>query len=272
MARPLIRLSFGLLALLVSCVAASATAAPLAQTSRVPVFGVHILAKLRHNTSAYTEGFELYNGLLYESSALNGNTISALLVEDPATDKVIRLAPVLPPYFAEGIGITSDKIVQLTWKQGLAFVYDLKTLKQIGTFTYDGEGWGMCFDGQQFYMSNGSSTIVARDQNTFAVTRAISVDLDGQPVTNLNELECVGDSLYANVWLTDRIVRIDKASGHVTARIEAPNLLTPAERATGGVDGVLNGIAYDPQADNFLITGKMWPWMFRVTFVPATYF
>src|SRR5579864_1310141 len=151
---------------------------PVVQTStRAPVFVPQILARLRHNTAAYTEGFELYNGMLYESSALNGNTISALLVEDPVTDKILREAPVFPPYFAEGIGITNDKIVQLTWQHGIAFVYDLKTLKQIGTFTYDGQGWGMCFDGQQFYMSNGSSTIVARDPNTFAITRAISVDL-----------------------------------------------------------------------------------------------
>ncbi|MHB8627921.1 MAG: glutaminyl-peptide cyclotransferase [Aggregatilineales bacterium] len=249
-----------------------ASATPIAQTARAPVFVPHILARLPHNTAAYTEGFELYNGLLYESSALEGNTLSALLVEDPQTDQILREVAVPPPYFSEGIGVTSDKIVQLTWKTGIAFVYDLKTLAKIGTFTYDGEGWGMCFDGQQFYMSNGSSTIVARDPNTFAVTRAISVDLDGQPVVNLNELECVGDSLYANVWQTDRILRIDKASGHVTARIEAPNLLTPKERQAGGIDGVLNGIAYDPQSGTFLITGKMWPWMFRVTFVPATYF
>jgi glutamine cyclotransferase len=260
--------------LLALCLSIRVSAAPASQTTpaRAQVLMPQILAKLPHNKSAYTEGFELYNGLLYESSALNGDTISALLVEDPVTDKVLREVPVLPPYFAEGIGITNDKIVQLTWTDGIAFVYDLKTLKQIGMFTYAGQGWGMCFDGQQFYMSNGSATIVARDPNTFAVTRAIAVDLDGVPVENLNELECVGDSVYANVWLTDRIVRIDKASGHVTARIEAPNLLTPKERSAIDNNGVLNGIAYNPTSDTFLITGKLWPWMFRVKFVPVSFF
>jgi glutaminyl-peptide cyclotransferase len=271
MFRHMMRLA--LLALMAVSGGARASAIPTGQSSgRAPVLVPHILAKLPHNTRAYTEGFELHNGLLYESSALEGDTISALLVENPITDQILHEVDVPPPYFSEGIGVTNDKIVQLTWKTGIAFVYDLKTLAQIGTFAYDGEGWGMCFDGQQFYMSNGSSTIVARDPNTFAIIHAISVDLDGQPVVNLNELECVGDSLYANVWQTDRILRIDKASGHVTARIEAPNLLTPLERQAGGIDGVLNGIAYDPQSDTFLITGKMWPWMFRVTFVPVSYF
>jgi glutaminyl-peptide cyclotransferase len=249
------------------------SAAPVAQAIVHPdLLVAQILAKLPHNRRAYTEGFELYNGYLYESSALNGDTITALLVEDPNTDKVLRLVPVLPPYFAEGIGITNDKIVQLTYHHGLAFVYDLKTLKQIGTFSYDGEGWGMCFDGQQFYMSNGTSTIVARDPNTFAITRAISVDLEGQPVDQLNELECVGDVVYANVWHLNQIMRIDKATGHITGVINVPILLTPEEQQAAGSEGVLNGIAYDPQSNTFLITGKMWPWMFRVRFVPAIYF
>jgi len=233
---------------------------------------VQIVAKQPHDPTAFTEGFELDHGVLYESS---GNyTRLSLRAENLANGQPV-LANSLPGnIFAEGIAIDGDQIVQLTWKNQTAYVYDRQTFALKKIFQYDGEGWGLCFDGTHYVMSNGSATLTVRDPQTFDLLRRIAVDLDGRPIDQLNELECVGNSVYANVWLTDQIVKIDPATGHVTALIDAAGLITPAERASAGTDGVLNGIAYDAQTGNFLITGKLWPWMFTVKFVPEalTYF
>jgi glutaminyl-peptide cyclotransferase len=147
------------------------------------------------------------------------------------------------PYFAEGLADVGNRLFQLTWQHGLVFVYDRATLGRVGELRYTGEGWGLCHDGAAFVMSNGSDTLTLRDTRTFAVTRSVRVTRDGSPVSQLNELECVGKDVYANVWMTDTIVRIDPSNGRVTATIDAAGLLSPMERA--GVD-VLNGIAYDP--------------------------
>ena len=160
-----------------------------------------------------------------------------------------------------------DRLIQLTWEAGEAFVYDLD-FEQTGTFNYAGEGWGLCYDGESLYMSDGSATIDRRDPETFEVLEEVKVRLRGAPVVLLNELECVGDSLYANVWQTDDIVRIDKASGQVTARIDASGLLSAEERASLEAGGVLNGIAYDTEEETFFVTGKLWPRVFEVRFVP----
>lgn len=224
-----------------------------------------VLSTRPHDTHSYTEGLVWQDGTLYESAGLYGE--SNLRQVNPQTGEVLRQAKLEDKYFGEGIALVQDRIIQLTWKEGVAFEYDARTFEQLGTFSYEGEGWGMCFDGKQLYMSNGSHTISVRDPQTFAVTGTFDVTLDDQPVEQLNELECVDDSLYANVWLTNQIVRIDKATGQVTASIDASGLLTPQETAAAGSDGVLNGIAYDPASQTFLITGKHWPWMFQVQFV-----
>jgi glutaminyl-peptide cyclotransferase len=248
----------------------SAKAAAISSAIRAAVLVPVIHSKVPHDTTSFTEGLVLLNGHLYESAGLTGQ--SSLREEDVQTGGVLRRVALPPKYFGEGIAVDDQRLVQLTWQDQLAIVYDVNTFKQAGTLTYSGEGWGLCFDGQQFYMSNGSSSLVARDPVTFAVTRTIPVTLDGRPIDQLNELECVGDSVYANVWLTHRIVRIDKTSGQVTARIEVPaNILTAQEQVGLDLNGVLNGIAYDPGTQEFLITGKLWPWLFWVTFAPASY-
>jgi glutaminyl-peptide cyclotransferase len=228
---------------------------------------VQVLEKRPHDPTAFTEGFELDHGVLYESSGLYGQ--SNLRSENPENGQPTRRHFLPEAVFGEGIAIDGNQMVQLTWREHVAYVYNLADFSLIKTFSYDGEGWGMCFDGQDYIMSNGSAALAVRDPKTFGVVRAISVDLDGTPIDQLNEVECVGDSIYANVWMTDEILQIDKATGHVTALIDATGLITPQERHTAGPDGVLNGIAYDPQTKNFLITGKLWPWMFVVRFVPA---
>jgi glutaminyl-peptide cyclotransferase len=170
--------------------------------------------------------------------------------------------------FGEGIALNGERLYQLTWRENTGYIYDLNTLNRLGTVPYDGEGWGLCFDGKYFFMSNGSDSILKRDPNTFAVLGSIQVLQEGTPIKQLNELECVGPSIYANVWKTNTILRINKETGKVTGVIDASSLLAPQEIAQAGSDAVFNGIAYNPAEDVFFITGKLWPKVFKVRFVP----
>jgi glutaminyl-peptide cyclotransferase len=156
------------------------------------------------------------------------------------------------------------RLIQLTWQEQQAFVYDLNTFEPVKSFTYEGEGWGLCFDGTHLLMSNGSPTISLRDPETFELVSQLQVTFRGVPLPMLNELECTGDHLYANVWQSDFIVKIEKVTGRVVAVVDASGLLSPAEAAEADV---LNGIAYNPENDTFLITGKLWPKLFEVRFV-----
>lgn len=168
--------------------------------------------------------------------------------------------------FGEGITVTGDRIWQLTWQEGVALERDRETLAELRRVEYSGEGWGLCFDGTRLVMSDGSDRLTFRDPATFAPTGSVEVRAEGSPVEELNELECVDGQVWANVWRSDQIVRIDPASGQVTAVVDASGLLSPQQRA--GTD-VLNGIAAVPGTDEFLLTGKLWPAVFRVRFVPA---
>jgi glutaminyl-peptide cyclotransferase len=229
---------------------------------------VKVLAKFPHDTAAYTEGLLFADDKLYESV---GNYVQPAIREvDPQTGKVLRGVDLPKNYFGEGLALVDNRFIQLTWKEKTAFIYDRESLTQIGAFSYAGQGWGLCYDGTQLYMSDGSSMITVRDPKTFAVIRRFQVIQSGKPIDQLNELECVDDSLYENVWFTNNILKIDKATGHVTAVIDASGLLTPEEtEKIHSTDGVLNGIAYNPQKQDFWITGKLWPWMFEVQFVPS---
>jgi glutaminyl-peptide cyclotransferase len=220
-----------------------------------------IVSVRKHDSSAFTQGLLFWEGVLYESTGLRGE--SSLRRVDPATGKVLEQRDVPEAYFAEGLALVEDSLVQLTWQEGTAFVYDVDTLEQTGTFSYDGEGWGLCYDGSQLYLSDGSDTLFLRDPETFEVQGELTVTVGGQGVPLLNELECVGEYVYANVWKTDLILKIEKDTGFVEAVINAAGLLTPGERAQADV---LNGIAYDPDRDVFYITGKLWPKLFEVKF------
>lgn len=241
----------------------------LAQTPSVPPtverLVPQVLSVRPHDTTAFTEGLLLYQGSLYESTGLYGQ--STLRQVDPQTGKVLRQMALARTYFGEGLAQQGNRLVQLTWQEQVAFIYDINTLGAAGTFPYSGEGWGLCFDGNQFFQTDGSAMILIRDAKTFQMTQQLSISLDGKLVTNLNELECVADSLYVNVWHTNNILRIDKQTGRVTAQIDASGLLTPDETRAAGSEGVLNGIAYDADHDTFLITGKLWPHLFEVRFV-----
>jgi glutamine cyclotransferase len=220
-----------------------------------------------HDPGAYTQGFLLHDGYLYESTGRNG--ASTVRQVDLQTGEVLRSVDVPEEYFAEGLERVDDKLIQLTWKAGKAFVYDINTFDKVGEFDYSGEGWGLCTDGEYLFMSDGTPFIDMRDPETFETVVSFLVTVQGSLVERLNELECVGDYIYANVWQTDFIVKIDTKNGVVVAVIDASILLTDEERTALDSQEVLNGIAYLPESDSFLLTGKHWPNMYEVQFVEA---
>jgi glutamine cyclotransferase len=235
---------------------------PATKSASAERLKVHVVRSYPHDRAAFTQGLVLDNGKLFESTGLVGQ--SSLREVELTTGRVIRKTDVPPPIFAEGLALVGDQLIQLTWQNGRALVYNKHTFMRAGEFSYKGEGWGLCTAGNELIMSDGSATLTVRRTRDFSVIRTLDVTLDGQPLDQLNELECVAGDVYANVWMRDMLVRIDLKSGRVTQRIDAPNLLSPLERQ--GVD-VLNGIAYDPADQTFLITGKLWPRLFRVRFV-----
>ena len=232
-----------------------------------------------HDPAAFTQGLLFFEGKLYESTGQYGR--SSLREVDPTTGEVLREIPVSRPsgdianglqdYFAEGLERVGDELIQLTWTDGEAFVYDLNTFERKETYTYEGEGWGLCTDGRFFYMSDSTNALSLRDVESFDLIVRFLITIEGQPLQPnfLNELECVGDSVYANLWQTDFIVQINKLDGTVTGVIDASSLLTAEEKAGLQGNQVLNGIAYNPETNTFFITGKEWPKMFEVEFVPA---
>ncbi|MFI7676155.1 glutaminyl-peptide cyclotransferase [Actinophytocola sp. NPDC049390] len=244
--------------LLIAGCSAGTPAAPADDTLTVDV-----LATIPHDPQAFTQGLELVDGVLYEGTGLEG--ASSIRTVDPETGEVEKKVDLPADLFGEGITVAGDTIWQITWRDGVAIRRDRHTLAEVGRASYDGEGWGLCHDGDRLVMSDGTDRLSFRDVTTFAELGEVRVrDTNDQPLTNLNELECVDGQVYANVWQTDRIVRIDPASGQVTADVDLTGLLPEADR--DGTD-VLNGIAAVPGTDEFLVTGKLWPTMFRVRFV-----
>ncbi|MEV7612544.1 glutaminyl-peptide cyclotransferase [Streptomyces sp. NPDC089799] len=225
-----------------------------------------VLGTLPHDRTAFTQGLEMHDGLLYEGTGLTGR--SAVTAGPPGREPTRRVA-LDRAFFGEGITVTGDRLWQLTWRDGVAFERDATTLAERRRVAYRGEGWGLCARPGRLVMSDGSATLVFRDPETFAPEGSVTVTEDGRPLARLNELECAADgSVYANVYLTDRIVRIDPATGEVTATIDASELIAAAV-ARAEEAGVLNGIAEVPGTGEFLVTGKNWPLTFRVAFVPA---
>lgn len=250
--------------------AAQATEAATESTvevSTVEFLVPQVLSVRPHDTASYTQGLLWHDGSLYESTGQMGT--SYVREVNPETGETIRQVDAPDDVFGEGLVLVDDRLIEITWTTGIAYVYDLETFASIGTYNYEGEGWGMCYDGERIVMSDGSPNLFFRDPETFELIGQVPVTLDGQPVSNLNELECVADQVYANVWLTDSIVRIDAETGDITAFIDATGLLTEEERSAAGNNGVLNGIAYVPEEDVFFITGKLWPHLFEVQFVPS---
>lgn len=226
----------------------------------------HLKVKVRathpHDPAAYTQGLLWHAGRLFESTGLYEGQSSLREVE-PDTGKVLRSVRLDAKYFGEGLALVDDRLIQLTWQEGTAFVYGLARFDVRGQFSYTGEGWGLTWDGKRLIMSDGTDRLTFRDPATFDSLGGVNVSEDGHPVLNVNELEWVDGVLYANVWQTDRILRIDPETGRVTAEIDASGLLTKKESAAAEV---LNGIAWRPDTKVFYVTGKRWPKMFEVVF------
>jgi len=220
------------------------------------VYGYEVVHAYPHDPSAFTEGLFYLNGFLYESTGLEQHSsIRKVRLE---TGEVLQKYEVPPQYFGEGIVNWDDHLISLTWTSHIGFVRDLKTFKPLRQFHYDGEGWGLTQDGLQILMSDGTSEIRFLNPKTLLPTGRIDVTLDGKPVTNLNELEWVKGEIYANVWQTNWILRIDPHDGRVVGAIDLSGLLNAADIVRGQTD-VLNGIAYDAKGDRLFVTGKNSP-------------
>lgn len=237
--------------------------ATVAQRNRAPVQGYKIVATFPHDTAAFTQGLVFADGELYESTGLEGE--STLRRVDLTTGRTLQRLDVPAEYFAEGLALVGDELLQLTWQHHLGFVYDRKTFKQKRTFTYKTEGWGIAYDGaSRLVMSDGSDTLFFLDPRTLAVTRTLRVQDAGRPIGNLNELEWIEGEIWANVWLTDRIARISPVTGEVNAWIDLASLWPVAQRPSPG-EQVLNGIAYDKTTRRIFVTGKKWPRLYQIS-------
>ncbi|MCY7421534.1 MAG: glutaminyl-peptide cyclotransferase [Chitinophagaceae bacterium] len=223
----------------------------------------NIVATYPHDTSYYTEGFQLYKNNLFESTGNYG--VSKLVQIDLKTGKPVKELSLNEKYFGEGLTVLNDTIYQMTYREKTGFVYDMN-FKLIRTFTYDTEGWGMTTDGKSLIMSDGSSNLYYRDPKNFSTQKIVSVTDNNGPVANVNELELVDGYIYANIWNTDNIIKIDPSNGHVIGKMDFTGLLEKAGKPGPdyNVGNVLNGIAYDSTKKTLLITGKLWPLIFEV--------
>ena len=245
-----------------------------AQTAAAkPIPAKHIQAKLisfkvvqsyPHDRNAFTQGLLWHDGVLYEGTGREG--LSFVRRVDLKTGKVLRQSQLPPEVFGEGLVLDDNRLIQITWQSGRAFVFDAKTFKPLGEWKYEGEGWGLTSDGEELIMSNGSSQLIFRDPKTFAEKRRVDVTFNGKPLKMLNELEWIDGQVWANVWQTDYIVRINPQSGAVEEYLDCSGLLSSNSRV--GKEDVLNGIAYDPQTKRIFLTGKLWPKLFEIRLQP----
>lgn len=233
-------------------------AEPKAPPAPAPVQAVEQVRSYPHDSTAFTQGLVWRNGTLYESTGRYGQ--SSLREVALETGEVLKKTPLAPQYFAEGIAAVGDSIYQLTWREGVMFIYDRRTLRPAGQVQYSGEGWGLTSDGQSLVISDGSSYLTFLDAKTLNPLRTVAVTDGGTPVHDLNELEWVKGEVWANVWHTTRIARIDPQTGRVKGWLE----LAPIAPSRSDPEAVLNGIAYDPQSNRLLVTGKLWPALFEI--------
>lgn len=230
----------------------------------VPEYGYRVIEQYPHRSTAFTQGLLMHNGILYEGTGQYGRSGVARL--DLESGSILAHRGLSDQYFGEGIAIAGDRLYQLTWKSGLVFVYDANTLEPLTTHYHPGEGWGLAWDGEYLILSDGSDTLQFIRPDDFTVQRRVRVTVDGQPVRQLNELEYINGEVWANVWMTDRIVRIAPQSGEVTGIVDLTGL--SRQTRTQGRDSVLNGIAWDTVRERLLVTGKLWADLFEIELVP----
>ncbi|MBM4179071.1 MAG: glutaminyl-peptide cyclotransferase [Ignavibacteria bacterium] len=220
-----------------------------------------VIQRLPHDTKAFTQGLEVFKGAFLESTGQNGS--SSLRKVSIATGKVVKKTLLDAKYFGEGITQLNGNVYMLTWLNQQGLVFDASTLQQKQTFSYSGEGWGITNDGKYLYMSNGTSIINVVDPTTWSVVRSMAVTMDGMAVSSINELEWINGEIWANVWQSDKIIRISPATGVVTGILDLTGLLLTNERTP--TTDVLNGIAWDAQTATVYVTGKNWPSVFALS-------
>ncbi|MGH7502170.1 MAG: glutaminyl-peptide cyclotransferase [Longimicrobiales bacterium] len=225
-----------------------------------------IVRQYPHDPAAYTQGLVYENGGFLESTGVRGqSTLRRVVLE---TGEVLVRLEMPEDRFTEGLAVLGDRVYQLTWTAGIGYIYDRETLALVDSFEYSGEGWGLTTDGTSLVMSDGSANLKYIDPATFTVTKTVSVRSAGSPLSAINELEWVRGEIWANVYQSSWIVRIDPATGEVVRWLDAASLV-PAEKR-GNADEVLNGIAYDSAGDRLFLTGKRWPVLYEVRVVEST--
>ena len=233
-------------------------------TGAVTEYTYKVVHAYPHDATAFTEGLFYLDGFLYESTGLEQH--SSVRKVELESGEVVQKHDLPPQYFGEGIVNWNGRLDQLTYKSEVGFVYDLGSFAVQKQFEYPGEGWALTTDGKRIIMDDGTPEIRFWDPETLKELGRITVIDNGVPLKNINELEWIKGQIYANVWMTDQIVRIDPSSGKVTAHIDLTGILDPSLRVEGETD-VLNGIAYDAKGDRIFVTGKKWPKLFEVQFV-----
>jgi glutaminyl-peptide cyclotransferase len=255
--------------MLAACSPQAASQPPATQASAPApppdrLYGYEVVKAYPHDRNAFTQGLFWLDGYLYESTGrVDQSGVRKVRLE---TGEVMQKRDLPAPYFGEGIVNFGGKLHELTWQHQKAFTYDLATFAPQGEWTYTGEGWGLTQDGRQIIMSDGTPDLRFIDPATMKETRRVRVTFQGQPIGNLNELEFIKGEVWANVWMTDVIVRIDPATGYVVGRILLNDLLKPEDRRGSNPD-VLNGIAYDAATDRIFVTGKLWPRLYEIRVV-----
>jgi glutaminyl-peptide cyclotransferase len=255
-------------ALLAACTGGETkTAAPRAQdttsssgASGIPTYGVTVVHRWPHDPNAFTEGLEMHDGLMYEATGIVGQ--SGFRMYDLATGAIARRYVLNPPYFGEGITIFRGRLYELTWTTGVGYIYDTATFTRRGSFPFSGEGWGMTHDSVSLIMSDGTNVLRFLDPTTLHVESALSVTAAGLPVSKLNELEWIKGEIWANVWQTPQIARINPHTGAVSSWVDLTSIM-PSGADADSVD-VANGIAYDSVGDRVFVTGKRWPVLFEI--------
>lgn len=246
-------------------------------TDAVPSYTYEIIKAYPHDQRAFTQGLIFYDGVFYEGTGGNKRSpvqpddapiYSSLRKVEILTGKVLQKHDLAPEYFGEGIAVIGDKIYQLTWREQTAFVYGLSDLKPIKEFRYSGDGWGLTTDGTKLYMSDGTHVIRVVEPETFETKGTIVVkDERGRPIMQINELEWVKGEIWANVYQTGSIIRIDPQTGKLLGRIELDSLVTQ-EKSNNEDAAELNGIAYDEAGDRLFVTGKLWRRLFEIKIKP----
>ena len=231
-----------------------------APVERVPVERVEIVRVFPHDSRAFTEGLLYLDGRIYESTGMEGrSSIREVRLED---GKVTKQAVIPPQYFGEGLVNWGTKLISLTWQNGIGFIWDRATFRKLGEWRYPGEGWALTHNGREIIMSDGTPRLRFLDPATLKEKRSVTVTAAGKLVSRLNEIEYVKGDVLANIWMTDRIARIDPATGRVKAWIDLSALSAGVPKRT--TDDVLNGIAYDAKGDRLFVTGKNWPRLYQI--------